>query len=173
MGMTPDEYFEAFVQDNFIDYADNPGSIRRAFNAAVSASHLADHYYQFNRRNHPERVSQFRNLGDFVEFVCVETDGAFRDVRSISNSYKHLYTDVDPKKAVHSSVASTGAVECITFDYEDAELSEIEEAYEPGESGSKVVYRRKDGRLLELLPVIDKVRGFWNELLCGQRQLRA
>ena len=168
MGMTPDAFFAAFVEDNFVDYADNPGSIRRAFNAAVSASHLADHYFEFNRKHHPERVRQFESLGEFVEFICDKTDGAFRDVRSISNAYKHLYTDVNPRHAVHSSVASTGAVDCITFDYEDPDLSElreIEEHYEAGESGTKVIYRRKDGRKLELLPVLEKVVEFWRDFL--------
>lgn len=167
--MTPDEYFNAFVEDNFVDYADNPGSVRRAFNAAVSASHLADHYFEFNRKNHPGRVSQFKSLGDFVEFICERTDGAFRDIRSISNAYKHLYTDVDPRKAVHSSVASTGAVDCIAFDYEGSELNEIEEHYEAGDVSTKVVYRRKDGQVLEFLPAIEKVRDFWSEFLYAQQ----
>ena len=167
MGMTPDEFFVAFVEDNFIDYADTPGSIRRAFNVAVSAAHLADHYFEFNRKNHPERVSQFKSLGNFLAFIDERTGGAFRDIRSISNAYKHLYTDVAPRKAVHSSVASTGAVDCITFEYQASELEEIEEDYEPGDSTTKVVYRRKDGQLLEFLPVIEKVRGFWREFLRG------
>jgi hypothetical protein len=169
MGMAPDEYLEAFVEGNFIDYAEDPGSVRRAFNVAVSASHLADHYFEFNRKNHPERVKQFKSLGDFVEFISERTGGAFRDIRSISNAYKHLYTEVDPRKAVHSSVASTGAVDCITFNYQGSDLNEIEEHYETGTPGTRVVYRRKDGQLLEFLPAIEKVRKFWDEFLYAQR----
>ena len=173
MGMKPDEYFDAFVEGNFVDYSDEPGSVRRAFNVAVSASHLADHYFEFGRKNHPERVDKFRSLGDFVEYICTETEGTFRDIRSISNAYKHLYTNIDPKKAVHSSVASTGAVECIGFGYEGAELKEIEEHSEAVGSGTRVVYRRKDGQLLEFLPVIQRVRDFWNEFLSTEEESRA
>jgi len=61
--MTPDAYFEAFVQDNYSDYVENPGSVRRAFNAAVSASHLADHYFEYYKKNDPERVKDFQSLG--------------------------------------------------------------------------------------------------------------
>lgn len=176
MGMTPDEFFEAFVEDNVVDYVDSPGSIRRAFNAAVAASHLADHYFEFYRKHHPERVRQFQSLGTFVEFICVKTDGAFKDVRSIANAYKHLYTDLDPRHAVHSSVASTGAVDSITFDYEEPEppeVREIEEHYVAGDSATKVIYRRKDGQQLEFLPVLEKVLDFWRNFLPAQREAYA
>ena len=112
-------------------------------------------------------------MGDFVEFICKRTGGAFSDIRSISNAYKHLYTDGDPRKAVRSSVASTGAIDCITFDYEGSELNEIEEHNEAGDTGTKVVYRRKDGQLLEFLPAIEKVRDFWIEFLYAHQQSRA
>lgn len=146
MGMTPDAYFEAFVQDNYFDYVENPGSVRRAFNAAVPASHLADHYFEYYKKKDPERVKDFQSLGKFVEFLCAETEGAFRDVRSIANAYKHLYTNVDPQKSVHSTVESTGAVVCISFEHDHPDLDEIEEDYEVGEQASMVVYRRKAGR---------------------------
>lgn len=168
MGMTPHQYFEGFVEDNFADYADSPGSVRRAFNAAVSASQLADHYFEFNRKHHPERVSQYQSLGKLVEYICAETGGAFRDIRSIANAYKHLYTDTDPRHAVHSSVASTGAIECIKFEYEEPsspELTDIEEHYELGDSAAKVVYRRKDGQRLEFQPAIESVVSFWRDFL--------
>ena len=163
MGMTPDAYFEAFVQDNYSDYVENPGSVRRAFNAAVSASHLADHYFEYYKKNDPERVKDFQSLGKFVEFICTQTDGAFRDVRSIANAYKHLYTNLDHKKSVHSTVDSTGAVVCISFAYDHPDLDEIEEEYEVG--APMVVYRRKDGQRLAFLPVLERVHSFWSEFL--------
>jgi hypothetical protein len=46
MGMTPYSFFEAFVEGNALDCHEDPGDVRRAFNAAVSASHVADQYLQ-------------------------------------------------------------------------------------------------------------------------------
>jgi hypothetical protein len=100
-----------------------------------------------------------------VEFLCAETEGAFRDVRSIANAYKHLYTNVDPQKSVHSTVESTGAVVCISFEHDHPDLDEIEEDYEVGEQASMVVYRRKDGQRLAFLPVLERVHSFWSEFL--------
>ena len=165
MGMTPDAFFEAFVQDNYFDYVENPGSVRRAFNAAVSASHLADHYFEYYKKKDPERLKDFSSLGKFVEFLCTRTDGAFRDVRSIANAYKHLYTNVDPQKSVHSTVESTGAVVRLSFEYDYPDLDEIEEDYEASEQASMVVYRRKDGQRLVFLPALERVHSFWSEFL--------
>jgi hypothetical protein len=44
MGLTPVQFLESFVEGNAWDYKENPGCIRRAFNASVTASHLADLY---------------------------------------------------------------------------------------------------------------------------------
>src|SRR5688500_10405805 len=92
--MTPFEFLESFVQGNLEDCQEAPGSVRRAFNAAVSASHLADHWYSYNQRHNPQLVMGFKGLGNYVEHLCQETSGAFRDLRSVANAYKHLYTDV-------------------------------------------------------------------------------
>jgi len=127
MGMMPDEFFEAFVRGNFEDYQQYPGCIRRAFNAAVSASHLADHYFAYYKKHDPSRVNSFNKIGDFVEYLACKTNGCFRDIRSLSNAYKHLYTSIDLKKAVHSSISSTGAIESVTFDYMNAEVKMLEE----------------------------------------------
>jgi len=40
IGMSPDQYYEAFVRGNYNDYINNQSCVRRAFNAAVSASHM-------------------------------------------------------------------------------------------------------------------------------------
>lgn len=59
MGMTPTEFFESFVEGNMEDCIKNPGCIRRAMNAAVSTSHLADHYFKFNKRHAPDQLGEF------------------------------------------------------------------------------------------------------------------
>lgn len=161
MGMTPDQFFVAFVHGNYKDCQQYPSCVRRAFNAAVSASHLADHYWAYWQKHDQSKVKGFKDFGAFVEDLSKNTDGGFRDIRSISNAYKHLYTSIDPKKAVHSSISSAGAIESISFADEDAEVNVLEEEY-PGNSRgnnneSRVVYVRKDGQRMEFMPVLDKI----------------
>lgn len=169
MGMTPDRFFEAFVRGNYEDCQQYPSCVRRAFNAAVSASHLADHYWEYWQKHDQSKVKGFKDIGAFVEDLSKNTDGCFRDIRSISNAYKHLYTSIDPKKAVHSSISSAGAIESISFADEDAEVKELEEKW-PGDSRgnnyeSRVVYVRKDGQRMEFLPVLDKTIEYWKTKL--------
>src|SRR5690606_39843307 len=90
MGMTPTQFFESFVEGNQFDCEENPGCVRRAFNAAVSASHLADHYFEFSRRNNPDAVKHFPSIGKFVEHVSNQTSGSFSDVRTIAKAHTHL-----------------------------------------------------------------------------------
>ncbi len=167
MGMTPYQFFESFVEGNYYDFLENPGCVRRAFNAAVSASHLADHYFTYFEVHDPSKISGFKHIGDFVEHLSGQTKGSFRDIRSISNAYKHLYTSRDPKKAVHSSVSSTLAIECIEWTEKDSEVSRMEEKWisdpKGGDSGSKVAFTRKDGKQLDFLPVLTNVFKYWGK----------
>lgn len=170
VGMTPDQFFEAFVRGNHEDCQQHPDCIRRAFNAAVSASHLADHYFEYYQKHDQSRVKSFKNnIGNFLEYLSNATGGRFRDIRSISNAYKHLYTLIDPKKAAHSSISSTGAIESVSFVDEDAEVKMLEEEWtedsKGGNSKSKVVFTRKDGQRIEFFPTLDTVIQFWEKLL--------
>jgi len=104
MGMTPQQFFESFVEPNRWDYHETPGDIRRAFNAAVSASHLADHYFTYYKKYDSEKVKLHENIGKFVEFLSIETEGAFRDIRSMSNAYKHLLTPTALQLSTNRSI---------------------------------------------------------------------
>jgi hypothetical protein len=166
MGMKPQNYNEAFVQWNLCDCKELPGDIRRIFNAAVSVSHLADHYFNYNKRHHPELVSRFREIGDFVEYLTSRTNGNFKDVRSIANVYKHLYTDVG-RIAQYSSVSSCGSIESIDIDGED-DLKSLEEDYiESKEQNPKfcVMLTRKDGTKAEVLPLLESVAEVLNDIV--------
>jgi len=169
MGMTPEEFFEAFVLGNYEDCQQYTGCVRRAFNAAVSASHLADHYFTYYQKHDQSKVNSFKTIGDFVEHVSNNTIGCFRDIRSISNAYKHLYTSKDPKKAVYSSISSTGAIESISFVDKNSEVKMIEEEWtedsKVNKFKSKVVFTRKDGQRIDFLPTLDTVIKFWENLL--------
>lgn len=166
--MTPEDFFESFVIGNYEDCLQHTGCVRRAFNAAVSASHLADHYHTYNKRHDPSKVNSFNTIGDFMEHLSKNTCGCYRDIRSISNVYKHLYELSNQKKAVYSSISSTGAIVKITFN-KNEEVHMIEEEWTEDSKfknlKSKVVFTRKDGQRIDFLPTLDSVIKFWEKLL--------
>jgi len=167
MGMTPYQFFDAFVLGNYDDCLRCPGCVRRAFNAAVSASQLADHYWKYWEKNDKSKLKGFKTFGEFIEDLSTNTDCCFRDIRSIANAYKHLYTSTYPNKAVHSSISSTGAIESIHLPNEDAEVKGLEENW-PEDSTSKnnesqVIYTRKDGQQLKFLPTLKTVINYWTK----------
>jgi hypothetical protein len=167
MGMTPMEYYDAFVLANYYDCIDNPGCVRRAFNAAVSSSHLADHYWTYWKKNDPSKISAFNTIGDFVQDLSHNTGGCFRDIRSIANAYKHLYTSTNPKKSAFSSIASTGAIESIIFNDESLEVNDIEESFSRESGGteikSKVVYTCKDGQQKYFMNSLEIFINYWQK----------
>ncbi len=167
MGMTPVAYFKTFVEPNCDDCADEPGDIRRAFNAAVSAAHLADQYYKYSARHAPDNIAAFPEAKDFLEHVSVQTGGAFRDIRNISNAYKHLYVDIDSRNPVQTDIASTGAISSIEFSWPESEVDAISEEIGHAARGTKVVFRRRDGTLEDFLPRLEAVREFWASKLDG------
>ncbi|MFL1485873.1 hypothetical protein [Marinobacter sp. LN3S78] len=158
MGMTPKEFFESFVEGNLEDCQEDPGSVRRAFNAAISASHLADQWHTFNQRHNPNLVSGFKDIGQLVEHLSQATSGAFRDVRSIANAYKHLYTDSSSRHGARSTIDSSGAITSVE-QLGGSEVVKVEEEY--GDTSSKVVFTRRDGSTLDFLPVLEKVVDYW------------
>ncbi len=158
MGMTPREFFESFVEGNLEDCQEDPGSVRRAFNAAISASHLADHWLTFNQRHDPGAVAAFKDIGRFVEHLSQSTSGAFRDIRSVANAYKHLYTDSSSKHGAHSTIDSSGAITAVE-QLGGSEIVKVEEQY--GEASSKVVFTRRDGSTVDFLPALEQVVDCW------------
>lgn len=168
MGMRPEDFLESFVEWNLADCVELPGDIRRAFNAAVSASHLADHFFYYSKRHQPHLVSTFRGIGDFVEYLSSSTGGAFRDVRSVSNVYKHLYTDTGPL-AQHSSVDSCGSIQLMQLEEDEALARLEEETVEGAEADARlrVIVTRKDGSTFEFLPTLDVTVDFLRRLIHG------
>ncbi len=155
IAMTPDQYFEAFVQGNYDDYVDNQSCVRRAFNVAISASHMADHWFAYYKRHDPSKTSQFAKIGDFVSHISNNTNGFFKDIRSIANAYKHLYTGADPMYSQHSSISSAGTIEVIHLS--GGNIQEV------NEDVSKVVYTRKSGQQLDFLPALQAVFQYWKQ----------
>lgn len=157
MSMTPDEFFTSFVIGNVEDYRAAPGSLRRALNAAISASHMADHWLEFNRRHSPSSVAGITNR-DFLKDLSHRTGGAFSDIRSIANAYKHLYTDNN----AHATVDSAGAIVAIQ---QEGDEEVVGLAEDKRDACSRVVFTRRDGAILEFLPVLEAVVKYWQEML--------
>jgi hypothetical protein len=166
MGMTPFNFFELFVLGNIKDCHYNPGCLRRAFNASLAASHLADHYFTYNKFHNPSLVSGFNTIGEYVNYASEKTVGAFRDVRSIANAYKHLYTDIDPKKTNYNTISSPAVVESIEIHNDAVGINLISTEFAPGSTmQEKVSFTRIDGSKSEFLPVMNAVVEFWkNEI---------
>jgi len=160
ISMTPDQYFDAFVLRNYEDFIDNPGCVRHALNAAVAASQMADHYFAYYKRHEPSKVNQYKTFGDYIEQISRSTNGHFRNIRSISTAYKHLYTDVDPNKAKYSSVASAGAIETLQFSNE-----EVEKIYEDfsDRNCSAVIYTTKSGQQCQFMIALKAVVEYWEK----------
>jgi len=162
MGMTPDNFFELFVLGNSDDYHENPGCLRCAFNAAVAASHLADHYFTYNKSHAPALVSKFNNIGEYVNYLSLKTNDAFRDIRSVANAYKHLYTDIDPKTN-YNTVSSPAVVESIEIHNDAVGINLISTEHAPESTRQeKVSFTRIDGSKSEFLPILNAVVEFWN-----------
>ncbi|MBN1968527.1 MAG: hypothetical protein JW870_04090 [Candidatus Delongbacteria bacterium] len=158
--MTPEEYFEAFTLGNYNDFIDDSSSVMRAFNSAVSASHLADCYYSFYKKHQPSLVIKYKNLAGFINSISQNTNNYFQDIRSIANAYKHLYTGTSKEYARYSTISSAGTIESVTFDNE--EINQVsEEPIDKNASGSMVVYTRKTGEQIQFKQAIDTVVKFW------------
>lgn len=154
--MKPAEYFE-ILYGNTQDCHEDPGSVRRAFNAAVSASHLADHIYQYSSRHGGKLGLRYPNFANYIDHLGADTSGAFTEVRSIANAYKHLYTTGG---AVDSSVSSAGAIVSVELTDPGQAVTRVAEAYEIGASNEAktfVTFTRRNGSTSAFLPVLDAV----------------
>lgn len=157
IGMTPDQYFEAFVQGNYDDFANDLSCVRKAFNAAISASHMADHYFMYNIRHDPSKISGFETIGAFVNHISIKTNKYFKDIRSIGNAYKHLYTGANPNYSKHSSISSTGSIETVQLTSNNIQIV--------SEEAAKVVYTKKSGEQMDFFPALKEVVNFWKQKL--------
>lgn len=157
MGMTPDEFFATFVLGNYFDFADEPGCVRRAFNAAIAASHMLDHYFEYCQRHDKGELKEYASRKAYMAHVAKLTNGSFQDIRSIANAYKHLYVG----EREYSSISSAGDIEVLPIEGED--ICEIRQDYEDDE----VWFTRKTGERRKLLPCLKTVVDFWQAEVYG------
>jgi hypothetical protein len=162
--MTPDDFFEAFTIGNYNEFIDEQSSVMKAFNTAVAASHLADCFFNYHKVHNPSLIQNFQKIPDFINFINEKSNNYFKDIRSISNAYKHLYTGLREDYARHSSISSAGTIESIAF--EDEEINElVEESIDGNNPEMTVIYTRKTGEQIQFLKAIECVIDFWKTML--------
>lgn len=156
MGMTPELFFNTFVEGNYDDYAAHPDDARRAFNVAVAASHLADHCYAFWTLHDHSMISNYPQLRDYLDYAARSTEGRFWHIRGLANAYKHLYVT-----EVKADIDSAGrlSVEMINAPGDDC-VSGLDHAWD---AGFALVYTTRDGQRFLFTETIDEVMRFWRE----------
>jgi hypothetical protein len=155
---TPRFFFENFVQENYNDSEQHPESIRYAFNAAISAAHLADHYWEYYKKYDPSKMD-YKNLQELRNHVNNETEGDYNHILSLANAYKHLY---ERENQAHWTLASPGVLQCINLDKNNSDIHSIE--FE-SENDTKLVFTCIDGTKNNFLNTLSSVIKFWDEFL--------
>jgi hypothetical protein len=159
MGMTPDEFFEAFVEEDHHDWHHSPQDIRRAFHLAISTFHLADHYFKYYTRRDLAFAQRYPTLDTFRD-VLAQRAPRFRVIQGMANAYKHLYTsDIQ-------EVASGGAVWGVAGKDLTVELA----SGSPADQGWALVVRtRRHGDVL-FETAITEVLDMWRTIMGAEKQ---
>jgi hypothetical protein len=157
-GMTPDEFYEGFVWQDYVEWQAEPDSIRRAFHVAISAFHLADHYCRYYQRNNTAFAQKYqekddKGLQDFQEALRRRTP-SFKIIQDMANAYKHLYTRAS------CSIASGGAIMTVKFDSETIEHEWSEKSYV-----GTIIIRHRDGSVSKFVEAIDQTMQMWSEII--------
>lgn len=160
MEMYPEFFFEAFVENNLYDFRESPGDARKGINAAVSAFHMADNYFNFHWRRSGKALkgTQFRKAK--IRFLKQRSRDCeyFRDIQSITNVYKHLY---EVKAKAHVTVLSGGALIVSAGDNQTL----IESPYGSQEKATSIFYQVKTGEKKALLPAVTAVVEMWRKMI--------
>jgi hypothetical protein len=124
---------------------------------------LADCYFNYYEKNNLNKISEFKNLKNFINHISHNTNFFFKDIRSIANAYKHLYTGTNEKNSSYSSISSAGIIEVIAFEKE--EINQISEEFTEKTSELNVVYTRKTGEQFQFIQAIETVISFWENTI--------
>ena len=159
MGMTPYRFYSEFVVQNAQDFYNNPGSVRCAFNAAVAASHMLDHFVNYQGADAP--MACFETKDKLIEHLRDQTQNRFKLVRNVADAYKHLYINrYDP------DLTSAGAVYSIEITDDQGQVGEIiAELNEEDNPTEAVRVRTTDGHEVNFTDVLNTVVQCWERLL--------
>jgi len=157
---TPWSFYELFVLPNLGDFLDEPTSIRKSVNAAVSAFQLADIMYKFYEQNDPKQIAAWSKQKDFLKFLSTR-EQSFLTIQSVATAYKHLYTN----KGFYE-IPSAG--DLYTLDVAGAELTQRwgqDAQGQPQHPGDVFVRRRGKSDKSMTAALKDVVEGMWPTIL--------
>jgi hypothetical protein len=154
-GMTPSDFFEGFLFEDYADWKNEPTSIRRGFHVAVSAFHLADHYFRYHARMNPAFAAKYNSLNKFQAALTRRTP-SFKVIQDIANAYKHLYTRAS------CSISSGGSVESVNLDGR-----EIEQNWQGSDGNYKgdIAIRHRTGAVTQFSAAIAAVIEMWTDII--------
>lgn len=112
------KYWEEFVEPDFNEFSDDPGSVRKAFHCAIALFHMSDWiykakglpYWQSKGLSFTDTTSRSVAVHDDKSFAnaLAMIDPNFELVRNIANSAKHFSLDKPGKHpSSPSHVANT------------------------------------------------------------------
>jgi len=155
--MKPQEFLQVFVEGNYRDFIETNRTeedlIRRGFNTTVAASHLADHFYNYNKKHNLGKTARFIKIADYLKYLSRKSS-YFNDIRSLADAYKHLYQK-NPD-AAHVTIASAGAL--------TVEILKPSMLIEMNYQKKEVIYTRtKTGEKIKLKVALDDVIAMWKK----------
>jgi hypothetical protein len=154
--MTPDGFFEGLVLEDYEDWKNDPHSIRKSFHSAVSAFHLADHYFNYYHRHNQKFSTKYKKLENYQTALKRRTT-SFKVIQDMANAYKHLYTRGS------CSILSGGAIENVTYGKQI-----IENAYSDNNGHEQIdgiIIRRRDGSVVQFTAAIADVIEMWRKIM--------
>ncbi|MFB6448927.1 hypothetical protein [Bradyrhizobium tunisiense] len=157
---TPWSFYDLFVVPNLQDFLDDPTSIRKSVNAAVSAFQMADIMYKFYERSDPSKISAWPTQTEFLKFLSAR-EPSFLTLHSVATAYKHLYTN----KGFYE-IPSSG--DLYVLDVPGAELTQawqFDERGSPQPPGDVFVRRRGKPDKSMTTALKEVVEGMWPAVL--------
>jgi len=155
MNTTPEMYFQYFVRENYFDFVRRPHDVRRAFNAAVSAFHMTDVFYEYSKRNEPAKIAAWPTRTKFVVHLS-RSEPQFKIVQSVATIYKHMYV-----ARPYLDGASPQSIQGVV----DRDGVAVESGWSSS-TGDSVTIRRRDGSEAPLTVALEHVvERMWPSLL--------
>jgi hypothetical protein len=158
--MSPNDFYEGFVYEDFSDWKDEPESIRKAFHVAVSAFHLADHYCRYHQIRSPTFQKLYgkdaiRDEGQnkFQEALR-NRQPLFAVIQDMATAYKHLYT------RSRCPISSGGSIEYVKYEGNSIEHSDAGETED-----WHILIRHRTGVVTKFSDAIEAVIQMWSDIM--------
>jgi hypothetical protein len=157
MKMTPEDFYLGFLVENYEDWQQDRYSIRRAFNAAVSALHLADTYCLYHQRHSPTFLKKYGRRKGLERFqkALFRREPHFKTIRDMATAYKHLYPGAT------CDVSSGGSIDAIR--YPGGEI--VHDVPDEPQGHWEVLIRRRNAMAVKFSVAMDAVIAMWDSII--------